>query len=114
MKMVVHQAIRVNLPAGLAAGFAQSGHEPFPVKIVIKDRLAAVAAIHHVINRSGILNPQLPGHSFGLATNLPHVKARTDPFMLDNDFSPDYSIVVNRDRLNWKKDRLNSQPPTKG
>jgi hypothetical protein len=28
----------------------------------VKDRLAPVATVHHMINRAGILDPQLPGH----------------------------------------------------
>src|ERR1035437_10860467 len=62
MKMIVHQAIRVNLPVRLGTDFAQSGDKPFAVKIIVKDWLAPVAAIHHVINRAGIFKAQLPGH----------------------------------------------------
>ena len=35
----------------------------------------------HMINRAGILNPQLPRHLSGLSISPPPLKARTDPFM---------------------------------
>jgi hypothetical protein len=47
MKMIVHQAICVNLPAGLGANFAQGGDEAFAVGVVVKDRLASILAIQH-------------------------------------------------------------------
>jgi hypothetical protein len=52
----------MNLPVRLAARFTQSSDEPFAVKVVIKYRLAPVAAIHHMINRSGVFDAQLTRH----------------------------------------------------
>jgi hypothetical protein len=40
-----------------------------PPKVVVKDRLAPVAAIHHMINRTGIFDAQLSWHPDQL--NLP-------------------------------------------
>ena len=69
MKMIEHQAIRVNLPVRLGTDFAQSGEKPFAVKIIVKNWLAPVAAIHHMINRTGIFDAQLSWHTDQL--NLP-------------------------------------------
>ena len=77
---IEHQAIRVNLPLRLGADFAQGGDEPLSVKVILKNPLTPIPAIHHMINRAGILNPQLPWHPSGLSLSPPPVKARTDPF----------------------------------
>ena len=62
MKVIVHQAIRMHLPAGLFAGLRQRLKEPVPVLVIGKDGILAVSAIHHMINRARILNAQLPRH----------------------------------------------------
>ena len=56
MKMIQHQAIRMHLPARLGAGLVQGGHEPLAVKVIVEDRLAPVATVHHMINRSGVFD----------------------------------------------------------
>jgi hypothetical protein len=38
-----------------------------------------VATIHHIIDRAGIFNPQLPGHKTDLITHPARVKTRIDP-----------------------------------
>lgn len=55
MKMIPHQAIGMNLPIGLGAGFAQGGDETLAVPVVLEDRLAMIAPIHDMIDRAGIL-----------------------------------------------------------
>lgn len=71
--------IRIHLPVGLCAGIGQGGVEPFAVKVIVKDRFAAIPAIRHMINRAGIFNPQLPGHDDGLTTGNFYVKAGLTP-----------------------------------
>jgi hypothetical protein len=67
----------VNLPVRLGARCTQGGDEPFPVNVILKNRLAPVAAIHHMINRTGIFDAQLPGHETGLTIHRVRVKTRT-------------------------------------
>ena len=43
----------------VAEGFL---YNPFPVKVILNNRLAPVATIHHMINRAGVFDAQLPGH----------------------------------------------------
>jgi hypothetical protein len=47
MKMIVHQAIRVNLPIGFAAGFAQGFNETTAIYIIAEDCLTPITTIHH-------------------------------------------------------------------
>ena len=46
--MVSHQAISGHLPGGLRASFGQRFEEAKPVRVVSKDRLAAITTIHHM------------------------------------------------------------------
>ena len=50
--MIGHEAERMHLPVGLGAGLAQGLDETFAIGIVLEDGFAAVAAIHHVVNRT--------------------------------------------------------------
>ncbi len=51
------------------------------IRIVLEDRLAPVAAIHHVINRAGTLDSQLGGAMTGAWRTPLYVSiSRTDPF----------------------------------
>ena len=63
MKMVGHQAPGLEVPAGLLTGLAQGLQEEFAVLIVLEDRLAPVAPIHDMVDRTRILNSQLSGHA---------------------------------------------------
>ena len=67
MKMIRHEHIGVNLPAGLGACLAQGLDEPPPVRVVLADGFAPVPAIHDVVNRTGILDSKLAGHAGRLA-----------------------------------------------
>jgi hypothetical protein len=60
--VVGHQAVAVNLPPGLLAPLGQSRKEPLPIIIIAKDPLLVVAAVHHVVNRPGVLDAQLASH----------------------------------------------------
>jgi septum formation inhibitor-activating ATPase MinD len=62
MKMIAHQTIRMDAPAGLGAGFREGFKETDAVVVVLEDGFTAVTAIHHVIDRSGVLDSQLAGH----------------------------------------------------
>jgi hypothetical protein len=57
MKVSGHQAIGVHLPTGLFAGLGQGFEEPVAVGLVHEDFLAAIAAIHQVIDGTGLLDP---------------------------------------------------------
>src|SRR5437762_856571 len=63
MKMIPHQAIRVHLPIGLGASFAESFQKPSPILIIAKNVFLPVATIHHVIDRAGKFNSQSPSHA---------------------------------------------------
>jgi hypothetical protein len=41
----------------------QGLQDPFPILVTLKNGFAPAAAIHHVVNRSGILDGSLPSHA---------------------------------------------------
>jgi hypothetical protein len=49
-------------PTRLGTTLLQGPQESFPVFIITIDRLLMIAATHHMISRSWILNPYLPRH----------------------------------------------------
>ena len=55
------------------AGFAEDGEEGVGIQIVVKGRLAPVAAIHEVVDGSGKLYAQWPWHRPGSTANTPAV-----------------------------------------
>ena len=63
MKVIVHQAIGLHLPTGLAARLSQSLKKALAVAVILKEGFASIPAIHHMINRSGILDSKFSGHS---------------------------------------------------
>src|ERR1051326_960959 len=65
MKVIVHQAPRVNLPVGFLTGFCQRVQEEQPVLVVVEYGIPAVATVHDVINRAWILNSELASHIAG-------------------------------------------------
>src|SRR5208337_906095 len=83
MKMVAHQTPGMHLPAGLAASLARRLREPSPVRLIPHDVLAPVPAVHHMINRAGIFQPELARH-----TSIPYLTCHymsifsPDPFTL--------------------------------
>ncbi|MEY4324848.1 MAG: hypothetical protein RIS24_1019 [Verrucomicrobiota bacterium] len=54
--MIRHEDIGVNLPTGLSARLAQRVDEALAIRIIHEDPFAPVTAIHHVINRTSILD----------------------------------------------------------
>ena len=78
MEMIAHQAPGVHLPIGLLTRFGQRIQEQPPVLVVRINRLPPVPSVHHVIDRSRILNSKLASHNPGPRLS-PHggaVKAR--------------------------------------
>ncbi len=63
MNMIGHQAIGMHLPKRLLAGFAQGPQKILVIRLALENRLAAVAAIHHVVDCAGILNSELSRHA---------------------------------------------------
>jgi hypothetical protein len=62
MKMIRHEDRGVNLPTRLSANLAQRLNEALAIHIIHEDQFAPVTAIHDVINRTSVLDPQLAGH----------------------------------------------------
>ena len=62
MKVIGHEAERVHLPIRLGARLAQRLDETLPVGVVFEDRFAAIAPIHDVIDRAGILHSKFARH----------------------------------------------------
>jgi hypothetical protein len=62
MKMIRPEDVGVQLPAGLGARLAQRLDEALPIRLVLEDRLAVVAAIHDAVDRTGILDSHLARH----------------------------------------------------
>jgi len=67
MKMIRHEDIGVNLQARLSGSLAQRFDEALAIRIINEDQFEPVTAIHDVINRAGILDSQLAGHTRGVA-----------------------------------------------
>jgi hypothetical protein len=63
MKMVAHQAEGMHLPIGFCAAFTQGSREEFGILFIKKDRFEVIASIHHVVNRSWVLDTQLASHA---------------------------------------------------
>jgi len=51
------------VPAGLLASLLQRGQEPGTIRVILENRLAAVAPIHDVIDGTGKLNSELARHA---------------------------------------------------
>ena len=98
MKMITHQTIGMNLPAGFHAGFTQRSKKALPIDIVMENRLTPVPAIDHVINCPGILHSQLSRHARTLSKRSYAAIVGTDPFialaMLVRRLSLSYDLVV--------------------
>ncbi len=61
--MIVHQDECVNPPTRLSARLGECLEKQFPIWIPFNNGLASAAAIHEVVNRSFILNSNLPCHA---------------------------------------------------
>ncbi len=62
MKMIAHEAIGVNLPLSLVAGFGQGGQEYPAVLRIAEDFLPAIPPVHHMVDRSGKFMAHLAWH----------------------------------------------------
>jgi hypothetical protein len=60
--MIGHQTTGMNLPARLLAGFRKGRQKTVIILGIAENRFAAVAAIHHMINRPRILDSQPACH----------------------------------------------------
>ena len=58
MKMIRHEDVGMNLPTSLRARFAQRLDQTLPIRVVLEDRFAPVAPIHHMIHCPRILDSQ--------------------------------------------------------
>src|SRR5436853_479188 len=79
MKVIVHQAIGLHLATGLAAGLSHSLKKPLAGAVILKEGFASIPAIHHMINRSGILNSKFSGDSRKLSPPTDMSIPLTDP-----------------------------------
>ncbi len=70
MKVVAHQAIRVELPAGLLTRFSQSLEEVLPVNVIQEDILPPVSSAHHMVNGTRVLNTDFARHEAITARSL--------------------------------------------
>jgi hypothetical protein len=66
MKMISHQALGQNEPVGFGARLAKSFQKTMPVGVTVENRLAPVAPVHDMVERSGVSDAQLPGHGLTL------------------------------------------------
>jgi hypothetical protein len=76
MKMIFHEAIRVDLPGGFGAGLPERFDETAAVEVVLEDGFAKVAAIHHMVDRTGIFDAEFAGHAGRLQNTARIVNAK--------------------------------------
>jgi hypothetical protein len=62
MVVVAHERPGVNSPSGAPAGLPKRRKEQPPILIVVIDQLPPVPPCHDVVNGTGILDANLPGH----------------------------------------------------
>src|SRR5436190_21288965 len=62
MRMILHQAIGVDLPAGFGATFIKSFDKPPFVVIIFQNGLAPIPPVYRVIDRAWIFDPNLASH----------------------------------------------------
>jgi hypothetical protein len=63
MKMILHEAIRMNFPRGFGTGLAERFDETTAVQLVLEDGFAAIAAIHDVVDGAGVFDAEFAGHA---------------------------------------------------
>src|ERR1035437_8420646 len=71
MKMIAHEAIRVDLKAGFLAGFRQGLEEILSIHIVQENVLAAISAAHDVVDGPLILDSHFARHGPESAESRP-------------------------------------------
>ena len=63
VKMIAHEAVRMDLPTGFFAYFSKRFQEAFAVEVIQKDGLTPVAAIHDMVNCAWVLESKFSGHA---------------------------------------------------
>ena len=63
VEVMGHQAEGMHLPAGAGAALAERFEKRFPIRIILEEGFAAVAAIPHMIDSPRILEPKLASHA---------------------------------------------------
>ena len=63
MKMVGHQDLDMNLPAGAGTALGEEFEEGPPIGVVLEDRFATIATVEQVVDGTGILEPKLAWHT---------------------------------------------------
>jgi len=67
MEMVGHQTEAMHLPSRFLTAVGQRAQKPLPVRVVAKEVLSVIPAVHHVIDGAAILDAQLPSQKNGMA-----------------------------------------------
>ena len=62
MKVIAHQTDRMDLPIGFVAHLAQRIPEALPILVILKNGIASVSTIHHMIDRPRIFNSDFARH----------------------------------------------------
>ena len=62
MKMIPHQTEGMDLPIRLGPSFDEGFEERLPIHVIAADGFASVPAIHDVVNRAIVFNPQRSWH----------------------------------------------------
>jgi len=62
VKVIAHQAIAVELPAGLLTRCGQSVEEVLPVNVIQENVLRAISSAYHMVNGTGELNADFARH----------------------------------------------------
>ena len=92
----------MHLPTGLRTGSSQRLEKSLTILLIEEDRLAPVATVDHMIDRSLVLDPQRPGN-FSLLSSCPAVSiASSDPLLPLRQVA----INVNHPLLYWSNIRL--------
>jgi hypothetical protein len=61
--MIAHEHLRMHPPTATAADFSQPAQENQAVVVGLEHRFPAIAAGHHLIDRTGILKTSPPCHA---------------------------------------------------
>src|SRR5437879_2887781 len=105
MEMIAHQTIRVNLPAGLAAGLAQRTKKLASILLIMKNRLAPITPAYHVIAGTFVLNSQRSRHpSEDISAGAKVSIISSDPFCVDPFWTPG-PISATLRHCAWPRDK---------
>ncbi len=99
LKMIDHETKGMNQPIGSLASLAERLQKHFSILVVAKDWLAPVAAIHDMINGSGILHAKLSGHLAILSQHVSRINRNISLCGTDPLLTPFCACVRVGDRL---------------